>query len=385
MPPLRERSFVVEDGVTGSNRDAAEGGDGLAIELLDAEEDVGFVHRLEIEVGTDDTVAVDNRAAHVGTDLGSVRGLDGTGTDGLSREFVDGPDQEVDKVGRGHAGELGDVDVRDTDDVTPVSEDITNLPLEVIAVGLVGVARGVGYRPLTHVAVLEAGDLALGEGCVSGIVAPDLEPDARIRTGCTTTIEDVVGGLGTGGGLGGVSRGQPSEPLWVHELVPVDHCRGDLLGHAFKEGLDFGESELCGVAVEISDILVNNRIRLKITARIHNLSRGAFCIRHTLIEQAPSGLGEAGSDGGLMSGREIPLDDHHVLEDFVRLGKELDNAGDLVPVIESLGPVCVRQRDVADGSHELGFPIAWLKKGALATWQRLRMVAPYVRTGIDPP
>jgi hypothetical protein len=26
-----------------------------------------------------------------------------------------------------------------------------------------------------------------------------------------------------------------------------------------------------------------------------------------------------------------------------------------------------------------------LKKGALATWQRLRMVAPYVRTGIDPP
>lgn len=79
MPPLSERSFVVEDGVTGSNRDAAEGGDGLAIELLDTEEHVGFVHRLEVEVGSDDTVAVDDGPTHVRTDLRGVGGLNGTG------------------------------------------------------------------------------------------------------------------------------------------------------------------------------------------------------------------------------------------------------------------------------------------------------------------
>ena len=68
--------FVVEDRVTGADRDAAEGGDDLAVELFEPEQDVGLVHGLEVEVGADHTVAVDDRPAHVGPDFGSVGGLD---------------------------------------------------------------------------------------------------------------------------------------------------------------------------------------------------------------------------------------------------------------------------------------------------------------------
>ena len=74
---LCDLSFVAQDGIAGSDWDASERGDGLTIELLDAKQDVGLVHCLEIEVGTDHTVGVDCRATHVGADLWSVGGLDG--------------------------------------------------------------------------------------------------------------------------------------------------------------------------------------------------------------------------------------------------------------------------------------------------------------------
>src|SRR5215831_14141363 len=73
---LAHRCFVVKNGVTGPDWDTTERRDRFAIELLDTEEHVGFIHRLKVEVGTDDTVAVDDRAAHIGSNLRGVGGLD---------------------------------------------------------------------------------------------------------------------------------------------------------------------------------------------------------------------------------------------------------------------------------------------------------------------
>src|SRR5216684_4767157 len=96
MCSLRDSGFVGEDGVYGANRDAAEGGDGLAVELFQTEEDVGFVHGLEVEVGPQDTVAIDDGPAHVSADHWGVRGLDGGCGDGGGWEAVEPADDEVD-------------------------------------------------------------------------------------------------------------------------------------------------------------------------------------------------------------------------------------------------------------------------------------------------
>src|SRR6516162_3821504 len=72
---LGNLDFVVQDRVASSDGSPTESRDGLPVELLNPEEDVGLVHRLQIEIGPNDTVAVDDRAAHIGPDLGGVRSL----------------------------------------------------------------------------------------------------------------------------------------------------------------------------------------------------------------------------------------------------------------------------------------------------------------------
>ena len=52
------------------------------MEFLEAKQDVGLVHGLEIEVGSNDAVAVDGHVALVGTNFGSIRSLDGRGIGG---------------------------------------------------------------------------------------------------------------------------------------------------------------------------------------------------------------------------------------------------------------------------------------------------------------
>src|SRR6516225_5406481 len=160
---LYDTSFVAQDRIAGSDRDAPERGDRLTVELFNAQQDVGFVHRLEVEVSADDTVGVDDRATHVGPDLWSVGGLEHGGGDRSGWQAVETSDQEVDEVGRADAGEGGYVDIRNTGDVSPVSEDQTNLPFEVISIGLVGVRGSVKDRPFTHISMLESGDLPFGE------------------------------------------------------------------------------------------------------------------------------------------------------------------------------------------------------------------------------
>src|SRR5215831_12088494 len=128
--------FRVEDCVTGPNGYASEGCDRLTVELFDTKQDVGLVHSLEIEVGADDTISVDDRAAHVGPNFRSVRGLDCTGADGVGRQTVQRSDEEVDQVGCRDTGEDRGVDIGDADCVAPITKHQTDLPLEVISVGL---------------------------------------------------------------------------------------------------------------------------------------------------------------------------------------------------------------------------------------------------------
>ena len=192
-----------------------------------------------------------------------------------------------------------------------------------------------------ELAVLEAGDLPLGEGCVGRVRTPDRNPNRRVGRAGAISVEDVVGGLGGRGGEGRVARREAGEAFRVGELVAVDQRRGNLLRHALEEGTNFAESKLSGVAVEVGDVLVDHRVGFEISAGVGDLRGGGFRVRHALVEQAPSGLRETGPDGGLVTGWEVALDDQHVLEDFVCLGEDLDDSGDLVPVIEPPRPVGV--------------------------------------------
>ena len=145
------------------------------------------------------------------------------------------------------------------------------------------------------------------------------DPERGVGVGGAASVEDVVGGLGVGGVDRRVARREAGEAFRVDELVAVDQGRGDLLGHAFEEGLDFGKPELGGVAVEVRDVLVDHGVGFEVAAGVDDLGGGGLGVRNALVEQAPSGLREAGADGGLVTGWEVAFDDQHVVEDFVRL------------------------------------------------------------------
>src|SRR5262245_36454081 len=137
---LHHLCFVVKDSVTGPNRDAPERRDGLAIELLNPEKDVGLVHCLQVEVGSDDTVAVDNGSTHICPNLRCVRSLDRSSTCWSRRETVQASHEQVDEIGCINTRKLGDVNVCDPHGITPIPRYESDFPLEVVSVGLVGVS-----------------------------------------------------------------------------------------------------------------------------------------------------------------------------------------------------------------------------------------------------
>ena len=305
--------LVVEDRITGASWDATEGGHDLAVELFEAKQNVGFVHRLEIKVGADHAVAVDDDPAHIGPDFGSIRGLDRSCHGWSGRHPIQTPDDQVDQVRSGDTGELSHVDIGNANCVSPITADHANFPLEMVTVGLVGVTIGVSYWPFTHIAVLKAGDLAFREGCMPSVRTPSDDPHAGIGIGGSTTVEDIVGSLGVGSVLSGVPRSEAGEAFRVDMLIAVDHGGGNLLGHAFKEGLDFRQPKLSGIAVEIGDVLVNYRVGFEVSTGIGDLRGGRFRVGDAVVEQPPSGLWETGSDGGFVSGGEVTFDDEHVI------------------------------------------------------------------------
>src|SRR5207237_868282 len=156
-----------------------------------------------------------------GPNLGSVGGLDRCCRDRGRGHAIEATDEEVDQVRSGNASQLGDVDVGDANAIAPVAHDHTDLPLEVVSIGLVSIAIGVLNGPLTHVTVLKARDLALWERRVPSVGAPDHDPDRRICRSGATCVEDVVGRLRVRRGLCRVAWGEAGEALWVDELVAI--------------------------------------------------------------------------------------------------------------------------------------------------------------------
>src|SRR5882672_6935031 len=131
---LNHLGFVRENGVHGADGDATEGGDGLAVELFETKQDVGLVHRLEIEVGPDDTVRVDHGATHVGADHRGVGSLDGRGGNGRGRQPIQCTDEEVDQVRRGEGGWRGGANVGNPRPVAPRAWGDAVSALEVLGV-----------------------------------------------------------------------------------------------------------------------------------------------------------------------------------------------------------------------------------------------------------
>ena len=146
--------------------------------------------------------------------------------------------------------------------------------------------------PLTHVTMLEASHLALGEGTMEGVIAPDQSPDRGIGRGRAASVEDVRGSSRVRRGLRGIARGKAGEAFRVGMLVAIDQRRGDLLAHAFEEGANLGQTEVSGVAVEVRDILVDNRVGFEVTAGVNDLRSRGLGIRDTGVQQTPRSLGQ---------------------------------------------------------------------------------------------
>src|SRR6516162_6147415 len=141
MLHLYHVSFGIDESIARPNRYASERGNWLSFKLLNPEQDVSLVHGLEIEIGTDDAVAVDDRATHIRPDLWSVRGLDGRGRGRGSWQPVQRSDDEVDEVRGADTGQLGHVDIGYASPIPPIPKHQTYLPLEVVTIGLVGIPR----------------------------------------------------------------------------------------------------------------------------------------------------------------------------------------------------------------------------------------------------
>ena len=105
-----------------------------------------------------------------------------------------------------------------------------------------------------------------------------------------------------------------------------------------RKALTSDKPELRGVAVEVRDVLVDDRVGFEVAAGVDDLRGGGFGVRDAGVEQAPRGLREAGADGGFVAGGEVAFHDEHVVEDFVGLGKQLDDAGDAVAIVHSSWP-----------------------------------------------
>src|SRR5262249_8686845 len=102
---LAHRCFVVEDRCSLANWDATEGRDGVAIGLRNAEQYVGFVHRMQVQVSADNAIAVDDCATHVGSDFWGIRGLDCSGCRRRGWQAIKCADEQVDKVRGADAGQ----------------------------------------------------------------------------------------------------------------------------------------------------------------------------------------------------------------------------------------------------------------------------------------
>src|SRR5258705_5523576 len=97
MAPSSYLSFIVEDCITGPDRDATESSDDLAVEFFETKQDVGLVHRLEIKVGANHAVAVDDNSTHIGPDFGGVRGLNGRCHGWGGGHAIEATDDQIDQ------------------------------------------------------------------------------------------------------------------------------------------------------------------------------------------------------------------------------------------------------------------------------------------------
>jgi hypothetical protein len=113
------------------------------------------------------------------------------------------------------------------------------------------------------------------------------------------------------------------------------------LVHAFEEGRDLRHAELGGIAIQVGEVFIDDCIDLQVADRIDDLCRRRFAVRDAIVEESPSGLWQAGPNRGLVPGRQVAFDNHHVEQDLVRLREQLDDRRNLVIVFESFRPIRV--------------------------------------------
>jgi hypothetical protein len=90
--------LIIQYRVTSSDRNASERGNDFTVELAQLQEYIRFIHRLQIEVGANHAVAVDNRAAHVGADFRGVGGLNRSGSGRRRGQTIETADEEVEQI-----------------------------------------------------------------------------------------------------------------------------------------------------------------------------------------------------------------------------------------------------------------------------------------------
>ena len=236
----------------------------------------------------------------------------------------------------------GRLDVADANDVTPILDDETVLPLVAGRVRLKTGAVRVVHGLLAEILVDETSLAALRERAVDGVVAPHDEVDRGLRRGRRAACADDVLRVARAA-ESAVARRKAEVLLGVGGGVAVEHRVCLRLVHRLKEGGVLGQAELSGVAVQHREILVNLGAGFEDAASLIDLRGRGLAARDALVERAPVHGRKTRTDDDALARRQVAFLEDGVLKDLVGLREEFGDDRDATVWIGALRPIGERQ------------------------------------------
>ena len=207
-------------------------------------------------------------------------------------------------------------------------------------------------RLLAEILVHEASRRALREGAVDGVVAPDHEVDRGLRVGRRSGArDDVLRVVRRAGADVAVPRREAEELLRIGGRIAVEQRRSHRLVHGLEERIVLGQAELRGVAVQHGEILIDLAASLEDAAGLIDLGSRALAARDALVQRTPVDRGQTSADDDALTGGQVALLEHAILEDLVGLREELGDDGNLPVRVGALRPVGERQVAVGKSCH----------------------------------
>ncbi len=161
------------------------------------------------------------------------------------------------------------------------------------------------------------------------VLAPADKPDRAVVSRCVRItcvgVDDVGAGLG---GAGVVIRGEAGKGFRLRTFIPVENGLSHFLVHALDVTPFFRKAPSGGIAVEVSQGLVNFSVGFEHTGAESDLGGRRFGRLNAAIDLAPGRSRDTGTNSGAMTGRQVAFLPNHVLEDEIFLGQKFHDLSD---------------------------------------------------------